>query len=64
LVGAEIPLLGKIPFDPQLQDGGDTGHPAYLNPNDLAAKAVFDELLGAMMIRPKSLVGVPLSLHT
>jgi len=64
LVGAEIPLLGKIPFDPQLRDGGDTGHPAYLNPNDLAAKAVFDDLLGAMMIRPKSLVGVPLSLHT
>jgi ATP-binding protein involved in chromosome partitioning len=63
-VGADVPLLGKIPFDPQLRDGGDNGHPAYLNPDDLAAKSIFDELLGAMMVRPRSLVGVPLSLHT
>jgi ATP-binding protein involved in chromosome partitioning len=64
LVGADVPLLGKIPFDPQVRDGGDTGHPAYLSPMDTAAKKTFDELLGALMIRPRSLVGVPLSLHT
>jgi len=64
LVGADVPLLGKIPFDPQVRDGGDTGHPAYLSPTDTAAKKTFDELLGALMIRPRSLVGVPLSLHT
>lgn len=64
LVGSEIPLLAKVPFDVQLRDGGDHGIPAYLEAPDGYMKKTFDELLAAIMVRPRSLVGVPLSLHT
>ena len=62
LVGSEVPLLAKVPFNSELRDGGDHGVPAYLG--DGPIKKTFDELLTALMIRPHSLVGVPLSLHT
>lgn len=64
LVGAPVPLLAKIPFDIALRDGGDSGKPAYLNEGDGRIKNTFDELLSALLVRPHSLVGVPLSLHT
>ncbi len=64
LVGSDIPLLAKIPFDSQLRDGGDSGTPAYLGAQNGSIKKIFDELLTTLMIRPRSLVGVPLSLHT
>ena len=64
LVGSEVPLLAKVPFDVQLRDGGDHGTPAYLQAPDGFMKKTFDELLAAIMVRPRSLVGVPLSLQT
>ena len=64
LVGSEVPLLAKIPFDSALRDGGDHGKPAYLNDSDSRLPKIFDELLASLLVRPHSLVGVPLSLHT
>jgi hypothetical protein len=61
-VNYEVPLLGKIPFNAELQVGGDQGTPAYLSGG--VTKNSFDVLLDAIMVRPHSLVGVPLSLHT
>jgi ATP-binding protein involved in chromosome partitioning len=63
LVGVDIPLLAKIPFDIALREGGDQGKPIVLAaPNSPAAHA-FEILLSKLMIRPKSIVGVPLPLH-
>ena len=64
LTNYEVPLLAKIPFDSQLRDGGDQGIPAYLSATSGFTKNSFDELLAAFLVRPHSLVGVPLSLHT
>jgi len=64
LANYEVPLLAKIPFDSQLRDGGDQGTPAYLSATSGFTKNSFDELLAALLVRPHSLVGVPLSLHT
>jgi len=64
LVNYDVPLLAKIPFDSQLRDGGDQGAPAYLSATAGFTKNSFDELLNALLVRPHSLVGVPLSLHT
>jgi len=64
LVGQNVPLLAKIPFDLALGDGGEIGVPTYLGAPDSLIKKTFDELLNSLMIRPQSLVGVPLSLHT
>ena len=62
LVGAEVPLLAKIPFNSQLREGGDEGNPIVLS--DKNYKKVFDEILDKIIIRPKSLVGVRLSINT
>ena len=64
LVGSDVPLLAKIPFNSELRDGGDNGTPAYLGSENGAIKKTFDELLSSLMLRPQSLVGVPLNLHT
>jgi len=64
LVGSEVGLLASIPFDKALREGGDNGEPITLaNPEALASKAI-DELLAKLIHRPRSLVGVPLTLHT
>ena len=64
LVGSEISVLAKIPFENALREGGDEGNPISLaNPESPAAQA-FSQLLDNLMIRPKSLVGIPLTLHT
>lgn len=64
LVGKDVPLLAQIPFDGVLRDGGDQGVPAYLGAPESALKKSFDELLNSLLLRPQSLLGVPLSLHT
>ena len=64
LVGAPVPLLASIPFDVHLREGGDEGDPITLaRPDAPASKAIYS-LLEKLMVRPKSIVGVPLSLHT
>jgi len=64
MAGMDVPLLGKVPFDIQVRDGGDHGLPAYLSDESGAFKGVFDELLNRITLRAQSLLGVPLSLHT
>ena len=62
LVGAPVPLLGSVPIDPRLREGGDAGVPIVLaDPSSPAAVALRDiatELSG----RSRSLVGRPLTL--
>ena len=64
LVGSHVSLLAQIPFDGQLREGGDNGEPIVLASPDAPASRAIDELLGKLLIRPRSLVGVPLTLHT
>src|ERR1019366_7990681 len=53
LVGADVPLLAKIPFDSQLQDGGNAGTPVYVAAPDSPIKKIFDELLTTLMVSPR-----------
>jgi ATP-binding protein involved in chromosome partitioning len=62
LVGSDVPLLSKIPFDTQLREGGDEGSPIVLS--DERYKKIFDEILDQIIVRPKSLVGVRLNINT
>jgi len=64
LVGTKIPLLAKVPFDIRLRDGGDEGIPAVLSEDSTPTTKAIGELLENISIRPRSLAGVPLSLHT
>ena len=62
LIGVDVPLLAKIPFNPILREGGDEGNPIALTDKGLAK--IFDEILDQIIIRPKSLVGVRLNINT
>jgi ATP-binding protein involved in chromosome partitioning len=64
LVGSDVALLAQIPFDSDLREGGDNGEPIVLASPDAPASRAIDELLAKLLIRPRSLVGVPLTLHT
>jgi ATP-binding protein involved in chromosome partitioning len=62
LLGVNVPLLGSVPIDPRLREGGDAGVPIVVaDPQSPAAQAlvsIAQELGG----RPRSLVGRPLTL--
>jgi len=64
LVGTKVPLLAKIPFDIRLRDGGDEGIPVALSEDSTPTTKAIGELLENISVRPRSLAGVPLSLHT
>ena len=62
LLGVPVPLLGSVPIDPRLREGGDTGMPIVLahpdSPSAVALRSIGSEL-GS---RSRSLVGRPLNL--
>ena len=62
LVGAPVPLLGSLPIDPRLREGGDTGMPIVAampdSPSAVALRKIAEEIGG----RSRSLVGRPLTL--
>ena len=62
LIGVDVPLLAKIPFDPILREGGDKGNPIALT--DKKFTTIFNEILDQIIIRPKSLIGVRLNINT
>ena len=64
LAGKQVPLLAKIPFDIRLRDGGDEGIPAVLSEDSTPTTKAIGELLENISVRPRSLAGVQLSLHT
>ena len=60
LVGSDVPLLGKIPFNIQLRTGGDAGTPIVLvNPESPASIAI-SAIVEQLVVRKKSLLGVRL----
>jgi ATP-binding protein involved in chromosome partitioning len=61
LVGADVPLLAKVPFNSELREGGDAGTPIVLS--DQNAMLIFDGILDKIIIRPKSLLGVRLNIN-
>ena len=64
LVGADIPLLAKIPFDPELREGGDRGQSIITINPDSDATTAFESALDQLTTRKKSLLGVRLGLST
>ena len=64
LVGADVPLLGKIPFAPELRTGGDNGAPiVHALPDSPTAKAIM-AIADKLVIRDKSLLGVRLGISS
>jgi ATP-binding protein involved in chromosome partitioning len=62
LVGIDVPLLGKIAFNPELRTGGDDGVPlVQAAPNSESAQSIL-EIAEILVKRSKSLVGVRLGI--
>jgi len=62
LVGAPVPLLGSVPIDPRLREGGDTGMPIVVADPDSPSAVVLGRIARELATRSQSLVGRPLSL--
>jgi ATP-binding protein involved in chromosome partitioning len=62
LVGAPVPLLGSIPIDPRLREGGDAGVPIVVADPQSPAAVAFSAVARTLAARGDSLVGRPLSL--
>ena len=62
-VGAEVPLLGQIPLDIRLREGGDAGLPIVLGQPDSPAAAALAGIAGQLAARPRGLPGMKLGLQ-
>src|SRR5579875_2265663 len=60
--GTSVPLLGQVPLDQQVREGGDTGAPVVLTTPDSPAAVALQGVAGALASRQRSLVGRSLGL--
>jgi ATP-binding protein involved in chromosome partitioning len=61
-LNTEIPLLGQIPFDVRLREGGDAGMPLVLSDPDSLAGSMLRDMASQLGKRPRGLAGVSLGL--
>ncbi|MCW2573140.1 MAG: ATP-binding protein [Frankiales bacterium] len=61
-LGAQVPLLGQIPIDVRLREGGDNGTPLVLSDPDSEAGKVLLSITDALTGKPRGLVGMSLGL--
>ncbi|HET7476670.1 MAG TPA: P-loop NTPase [Dermatophilaceae bacterium] len=61
-VGAPVPLLGQVPLDTSVREGGDSGIPVVLGDPDSAAAVALDAIARGLATRSRSLAGRQLGL--
>jgi ATP-binding protein involved in chromosome partitioning len=61
-LGTDVPLLGRVPFDVRLREGGDNGNPLVLTDPDAPASTVLRELAGRLGTRARGRAGMSLGL--
>ena len=61
-LGTAIPLLGRVPFDVRLREGGDSGHPLVLSDPDAPASTVLREVADRLGTRARGLAGLSLGI--
>jgi len=61
-LGTEVPLLGRIPFDVRLREGGDNGRPIVLDAPDAPASIGIREIAERLGRRPRGLAGLSLGI--
>jgi ATP-binding protein involved in chromosome partitioning len=62
VTGAPVPLLGKVPIDVRLREGGDIGVPLVLSSPESAAARQLTEIAGTLAGRSRGLAGRQLGL--
>ncbi len=61
-LGATVPLLGQIPLDVRLREGGDSGVPLVLSDPDAPASKELLSVVDALTGKPRGLAGMSLGL--
>jgi ATP-binding protein involved in chromosome partitioning len=61
-LGASVPLLGQVPIDVRLREGGDNGRPLILSDPDAAASKELLSVAEALTGKPRGLAGMSLGL--
>lgn len=61
--GTNVALLGKVPFDPKLREGGDNGLPLVLSDPDSPAAKVIYSLAEQLGKKSRGLVGLNLAVE-
>jgi ATP-binding protein involved in chromosome partitioning len=62
VLGADIPVLGRIPFDPRLREGGDSGHPLVIAQPEAPASIALRDIASTLGNRPRGLAGMQLGI--
>ncbi len=62
ITGATVPLLGQVPLDTRLREGGDEGTPIVLSEPESGAGKALNEVAGKLFTRRESLAGKSLGL--
>ncbi|GAC56764.1 Mrp family protein [Gordonia hirsuta DSM 44140 = NBRC 16056] len=64
LVGAKVELLGQVPLEQQLREGGDTGEPVVLSAPDSVSGRALREIADKLAVRKRGLAGMSLGIDT
>ncbi|MEI7453724.1 MAG: Mrp/NBP35 family ATP-binding protein [Actinomycetes bacterium] len=62
VLGTETPMLGQIPFDVALREGGDDGRPLVISNPDAPASIALREIAERLGKRPRGLAGLSLGI--
>jgi ATP-binding protein involved in chromosome partitioning len=62
LIGAPVPLLGSVPIEPTVREGGDVGTPVVISHPESAAAKVFAQIAATLAGKARGLAGRPLTL--
>jgi ATP-binding protein involved in chromosome partitioning len=60
--GYDVPVLGRIPLDPRLREGGDVGRPIVAEAPDSVAAVALTSVADSLMSRGRGLAGLQLGL--
>ncbi|MFC9516644.1 Mrp/NBP35 family ATP-binding protein [Nocardiaceae bacterium NPDC056970] len=63
-VGAKVPLLGQIPLEQEVREGGDAGVPIVLGAPDSPAGTVLRDIADKLSVRSRGLAGMSLGIDT
>ena len=61
-LGAPVPLLGQVPIDVRLREGGDHGSPLVLSDPTAAASRALLDITRSLSGKPRGLAGMSLGL--
>ncbi|PTR30223.1 ATP-binding protein involved in chromosome partitioning [Rhodococcus sp. OK519] len=63
-VGAKVPLLGQIPLEQAVREGGDAGLPIVLSAPDSPAGTALRDIADKLSVRSRGLAGMSLGIDT